>query len=121
MAEAFYIFDEDDASSSAEDSECEEVKLVEELVQDDVESEHETILVSRKVKTLQASMATSSGTDEVHEAGEAQRHYYCQTFLLSIATLKQEQLIRRSPRSKRIAITLVNLQLSMSIPSFGLN
>ena len=34
MAEAFYNFDEDDASSSAEDSECEEVELVEELVQD---------------------------------------------------------------------------------------
>ena len=68
------------------------------------------ILVSRKVKTLQASIATSSGTDEVHEAGEAQRHYYCQTFLLSIATLKQEQLIQRSPRGKRIAITLSTIE-----------
>ena len=46
MAEAFYNFDEDDASSSAEDSECEEVELVEELVQDDVESEHEMIVTS---------------------------------------------------------------------------
>ena len=100
MAEAFYNFDEDDASSSAEHSEGEEVELVEKLVQDDVESEHKMMLVSRKVKTLQASMATSSGTDEVQEEGEAQRHYYCQTFLFSIATLKQEQLIQRSPRGK---------------------
>ena len=31
MAEAFYNFEEDDASSNAEDSEWEEVELVEEL------------------------------------------------------------------------------------------
>ncbi len=76
-------------------------------MQDDIGSKHEMILVPAGSRTKSFNAATSSSmqTDEAQKA-DAQKQYYCETFLLCVQTLKQEELIKRSPKGKRITVIL---------------
>ncbi len=110
MAEALHNINREDIdaasiSSSDNSDECEEVELVEELVQDVIGSKHEMVLVPVS-KSLNAASSSSMQTGEAQREVEAQKQYYCETFLLCIQTLKQEQLIKRSPKGKRIMVIL---------------
>ncbi len=60
-------------------------------------------------KSLNADAHASSSsmqTGEAQEICEAQKQYYCETFLSCIQALKQEELIKRSPKGKQITVTL---------------
>ncbi len=112
MAEALHNVNGEDIDaasiSSSENSsdEYEKVELVEELVQDDIGSKHEMILVpGSRTKSFNAATSSSMQTGEAQK-GDAQKQYYCETFLLCVQTLKQEELIKRSPKGKRITVIL---------------
>ncbi len=100
MAEALHNVNGEDKvflqARTVYSDECEKVELVEELVQDDIGSNHEMILVpGSRTKTFNAATSSSMQTSEAQTA-DAQKQYYCETFLLCVQTLKQEELIKRS-------------------------